>query len=628
MARLETSQKKTSSHKRRLQKPDQQDQQEVARIVALESGEVVFYNQQFQELSELNNEVIGLNITNILDFNDKKKTAFNRIKNGQHVIALKKSKKELSLQFNWIDTPQNKRYLVISAEEAVLPEQFIQAITQKIDTKQKTDPESISDAFVTLSEEIHITLNKNLDISGTTPNFTKILRSSPDNTANQKFLDLIYFQDQNDIKQQLQQINQKSPIIIEARFVTVQKDIIWMKWKLKSEQNTIFAVGHDISKEKEQAALIARHQQELSEAEAIARMGQWRWDVGGNNITLSPEIYHIFGITDESFDPTLDNINDMIHHHDSGRMAQVFQRAIIEQNDYDVDFRIKRPDGDIRYIRCEGRCEIDLAEDDVIALYGIMQDVTEATQREIDLVQAKNNAERAYAAKTQFLANMSHELRTPLNAIIGFSEMMQRQLLGPIGTEKYLEYIGGIRESGEHLLDLISDILDMSKIEAGKYELSLEKFNIIKLIRMAVHMMEGRALDSNIKIHVEVQNEEQQIVADRRAIMQMILNLLSNAIKFSNNDSQVTISLLSRENYLSLKIQDEGIGIPANKISSITQPFEQVESHYTKEYEGSGLGLAITKELAEKHGGTLHIESTIDVGTTVTIRLPYDASAV
>ena len=135
------------------------------------------------------------------------------------------------------------------------------------------------------------------------------------------------------------------------------------------------------------------------------------------------------------------------------------------------------------------------------SLYGIMQDTTVATQRELDLLKAKDCVERAYAAKTQFLANMSHELRTPLNAIIGFSEMIERQLLGPIGTEKYLEYIGGIRESGEHLLDLISDILDMSKIEAGKYELNIERFNIFKTISMAVHMMEGRALDAEIKIN-------------------------------------------------------------------------------------------------------------------------------
>ena len=305
-------------------------------------------------------------------------------------------------------------------------------------------------------------------------------------------------------------------------------------------------------------------------------------------------------------------------------MMQVFQRAIIEQNDYEMDFRLHRPDGEIKFIRCEGRCETDL-DDDVIALYGIMQDVTEATKREIDLREAKESAERAYAAKSQFLANMSHELRTPLNAIIGFSEMIERQLLGPIGTEKYLEYIGGIRQSGEHLLDLISDILDMSKIEAGKYELHLEKFNIAKVIRMAIHMMEGRALDAEIKINIDISNEELNIVADRRAVMQMILNLLSNAVKFSKHGKTINVQMKEREEHLSIRVEDEGIGIPANKLASITLPFEQAESDYTREYEGSGLGLAITKDLTEIHGGSLHIESTIDVGTTVTIRLPYEA---
>jgi len=125
-----------------------------------------------------------------------------------------------------------------------------------------------------------------------------------------------------------------------------------------------------------------------------------------------------------------------------------------------------------------------------------MQDMTEQTLHEQELTAAKDGAERAYAAKTQFLANMSHELRTPLNAIIGFSEMMQRQLLGPIGNEKYIDYIGGIRESGEHLLDLISDILDMSKIEAGKYELGLEDVNVSKTLGLAAHMMEGRCEDA------------------------------------------------------------------------------------------------------------------------------------
>lgn len=371
---------------------------------------------------------------------------------------------------------------------------------------------------------------------------------------------------------------------------------------------------------------MARRARQLSEAEAIARMGHWRWRTGEETIAFSDQIYCIFGVDRDSFTPTLNNINAMLHRSDAGRMVQVFQRAVIEGNDYDMDFRIIRPDGEARFVRCEGRCEKD-ADGDVIALYGIMQDITQTMLHEQDLRAAKEAAERAYAAKSRFLANMSHELRTPLNAIIGFSDMMQRQLLGPIGTERYLEYIGGIRESGEHLLTLINDILDMSRIEAGKYQLDVEKLNVEKLVRLAVHMMEGRAFDSNIKISVQTEGKDLGIVADRRALMQVVLNILSNAVKFSDPGAQIRVDCKARKDHILILIADEGAGIPANKLQNITQPFEQVSSHYTREHKGSGLGLAITKELVELHGGALRIDSVLDEGTTVTIRLPRNAAA-
>ncbi len=369
-------------------------------------------------------------------------------------------------------------------------------------------------------------------------------------------------------------------------------------------------------------ATLTRQRKRLSEAEAIANIGQWHWRIGQDSLSFSDQLYVIFGLDANIFSPTLNNVTEMIHKDDADRMMQVFQRAIIEQQNYDMDFRINTLSDETRYIRCEGRCQTD-KEGDVIALYGIMQDVTETRQREMDLRQAKDTAERAYAAKSQFLANMSHELRTPLNAVIGFSEMMERQLLGPIGTEKYLEYITGIRESGEHLLDLISDILDMSKIEAGKYELALEQFNIAKTIRLAVHMIEGRALDNAIKINITLDNEDLRIVADRRAVMQMVLNLLSNAVKFSKQNGVINVTLQEHQNSLTITVEDNGIGIPANKLANITMPFEQAQVDYKKEYEGTGLGLSITKELSESHGGSLDIQSTLDVGTIVTIRLPY-----
>ena len=252
--------------------------------------------------------------------------------------------------------------------------------------------------------------------------------------------------------------------------------------------------------------------------------------------------------------------------------------------------------------------------------------MTERMLYERDLRKAKEQAEKAYASRTQFLANMSHELRTALNAIIGFSEMIERQLLGPIGTEKYLEYISGIRDSGGHLLDLISDILDMSKIEAGKYELALEEVSIVKVLQLTAHMMEGRAHESGVKITLNQDlDEELKIIADRRAVLQIMLNLVSNAVKFTPEGGHVEIAGYERDNYLSLKVIDNGIGIPAHKLATITKPFEQVSSSYARDHEGSGLGLAISKELAEMHGGTLFVESVVDEGTTVTVRLPYNS---
>ena len=365
---------------------------------------------------------------------------------------------------------------------------------------------------------------------------------------------------------------------------------------------------------------------QLEEAEQIARMGRWKWVLGQEEISWSGEIYKMFGFTPDEFNPTIDSMTALINRSDISRVNQAFERALIEGNNYDMEFSIKRPDGEIRYIHCEGRCAMD-EDGDVEALYGIMQDMTERVLYEQELKAAKDAAERAYAAKSTFLANMSHELRTPLNAIIGFSEMIEQQLLGPIGTEKYLEYIKGIRESGAHLLDLISDILDMSKIEAGKYELSLEEFNALKTIRFAAHMVESRAMDEGVKIVLEqLKDEELTVVGDRRAFLQIVLNLLSNAVKFTRDGGSVSIECHERDTYIAIKVIDTGIGIPANKLAQITRPFEQASTSYAREHEGSGLGLAISKELAEMHGGTIHIESKVDVGTTVTVRLPYDAS--
>jgi two-component system, cell cycle sensor histidine kinase PleC len=238
----------------------------------------------------------------------------------------------------------------------------------------------------------------------------------------------------------------------------------------------------------------------------------------------------------------------------------------------------------------------------------------------------KTRAEEANQAKSKFLANMSHELRTPLNAIIGFSEIMESGMFGPLGAEKYSEYSRDIRESGQYLLDVINDILDMSKIEAGGIHLSLEAVELDRLLADCMRVVFGRANEKRLTLtsHIAPCLE---LRADRRALKQIVLNLLSNAVKFTPDGGAVTVHGRLRGGLVSIVIADNGIGIPKDALHKLGRPFEQVESQLTKRHQGSGLGLAIAKSLAELHGGQMRIRSVLGIGTTVVVRLPLQARA-
>jgi two-component system cell cycle sensor histidine kinase PleC len=238
----------------------------------------------------------------------------------------------------------------------------------------------------------------------------------------------------------------------------------------------------------------------------------------------------------------------------------------------------------------------------------------------------KTRAEEANAAKSKFLANMSHELRTPLNAIIGFSEILESGMFGPLGAEKYIEYSRDIRESGEYLLDVINDILDMSKIEAGGIRLSPEAVELDSLLADCIRVVSTRASEKRLAIKAEVEPGI-RLHADRRALKQITLNLLSNAVKFTPDGGAVTVQGRLRCGAVIIGIKDNGIGIPRQALQKLGRPFEQVESQLTKRHQGSGLGLAIAKSLVELHGGAMRIHSRLGRGTLVMVRLPADAAA-
>lgn len=276
-----------------------------------------------------------------------------------------------------------------------------------------------------------------------------------------------------------------------------------------------------------------------------------------------------------------------------------------------------------RPVACDKSADskIDKIPSEVVA---VTRDIAARKAQEDEILRARDAAETASQAKTQFLANMSHELRTPLNAIIGFSEILYRELYGQIGEERYREYAHLIHESGEHLLSVVNEILNMSKIEAGKFDIVAEPFEVSGLVKSCCEIMRHQGEKKSIELRMNAEPDMPELVADKRACKQILLNLLANAIKFTDRGGRVEVSASRVDDVIELLVADNGIGIAEKDIPKLGNPFVQAESSYDRSYEGTGLGLSVVKGLVRLHGGTFQIESALGEGTKVRIRLPVE----
>jgi len=254
-----------------------------------------------------------------------------------------------------------------------------------------------------------------------------------------------------------------------------------------------------------------------------------------------------------------------------------------------------------------------------VVLWG---DITDMKEREVKLDLARAEAEAANRAKSEFLANMSHELRTPLNAINGFAEVLAKEMLGPLGRAEYVEHAAVILDSGRHLLDIINDVLDLSKSEAGELQLDPTPVNIEEVLETCYRMMMEQCRAAGLRFDLDKEPNLPTVMADATRVRQILLNLLSNAVKFTESGGRVSLSATVASDNLVLSVTDTGIGMRREDIPRALEPFGQIDSSLTRNYQGTGLGLPLTKRLAELHGGSLVVESSPGFGTTVTVRLP------
>ena len=312
-----------------------------------------------------------------------------------------------------------------------------------------------------------------------------------------------------------------------------------------------------------------------------------------------------------------------VHPDDVAATRSQMQRIEIERDVKGIINRYRCRDGSYKYLEWRARQEGGL-------VYGIARDVTERLAIEAEMAEAKAAVEAASKAKSEFLANMSHELRTPLNAILGFSEVIRDQVLGdaPSAWTKYRDYASSIYASGTHLLSLISEVLDLSKIESGGYRLYIEQFDMQAVIRDSLVLVRPQAERAKVSILPVDVGGDVTVDADMRAIKQVIVNLLANAVKFTPGGGEIEVRCYEENGTVHVRVRDSGIGIAEELLESVFEAFHQGDAKLARQYDGTGLGLSVCRRLIEMHGGRIWLESTPNIGTTVFFHLPKRNGAV
>ena len=347
-----------------------------------------------------------------------------------------------------------------------------------------------------------------------------------------------------------------------------------------------------------------------------------QFDDGGEMQMANDPALSLFGLTKNAVSKT--GLLDLFPDDDetSSRLKKAFDKAKKDRSKSSTT--ISAPLGFHNGPDEPTTLSLDFVPRDGGSIYAFVTDNSEKSARLEELQLIQQQAQKEAAEKTLFFAGVSHELRTPLNAIIGFSDMMRSRLFGPL-PGKYAEYADLIHDSGQHMLDLIGDVLDISKVEAGKYELNYNMFDASDVVRSTVKMIRPTADAAEVRLDINIEDDEQLLIdADRKAVRQILLNLLSNAIKFSPKGGAVHIGAKAAGDTLNLTVQDHGSGMTDDELAVLGTPYMQMSSAQKIEERGTGLGFTLIKSLTELHGGHFTVESQKNEGTTIDVFLPFN----
>ncbi|CUR31939.1 PAS fold family (fragment) [Planktothrix tepida PCC 9214] len=398
----------------------------------------------------------------------------------------------------------------------------------------------------------------------------------------------------------------------------------------------IVGTAQDITERKQSEEKLQNLSDRLSLAIKSGGFGIWEWDILQDQLIWDEQMYELYGLEKSDVLETIyQTWANALHPQDRERTETAIQQALRSEKEYNPEFRVVHPNGSIRYIKAYALVQRD-NNGEPQRMVGVNFDITSAKEAEKQLRQVNErltltNAEldRATRLKDEFLANMSHELRTPLNAILGMSEGLQDGVFGNLSKQQK-QAINSIDRSGNHLLALINDVLDLAKVESGKLELQLAQVSINYLCTNSVTFVRQQALKKNIQLTTKIPEGLANIVVDELRIRQVLINLLNNAVKFTPDGGciklEVKVIFSTPQNLLQFSVIDTGIGLTPENASKLFQPFIQIDSSLNRQYSGTGLGLALVRRLVELHQGTVGVTSELGKGSCFMVCLPYVVS--